>query len=33
MDTDQFLLSSKTKDFTEGITAFFEKREPLYKGD
>jgi enoyl-CoA hydratase/carnithine racemase len=33
MDTDQFLLSSKTEDFTEGITAFFEKREPLYKGD
>jgi enoyl-CoA hydratase len=33
MDADQFLLSSKTKDFTEGITAFLEKREPRFKGN
>ncbi len=33
MDADQFLLSSKTEDFTEGISAFFDKREPRFKGN
>ncbi len=33
MDRDQFLLTSGSRDFQEGATAFFEKRDPVFKGD
>ena len=33
MDRDQFLLATRTADYREGIRAFFEKREPSFKGD
>lgn len=33
MDRDQYLLTSKTDDFREGIQAFFQKRKGNYKGN
>ena len=33
MDGDQFLLTSKTDDFVEGISAFLAKRKPQFKGN
>jgi enoyl-CoA hydratase/carnithine racemase len=32
-DADQWLLATRTADFKEGVTAFFEKRPPSYSGD
>lgn len=33
MDADQWLLTSQSEDFREGIRAFLEKREPRFTGD
>ena len=33
MDADQYLLAAGSKDFQEGVHAFFEKRPPTFKGD
>lgn len=33
MDRDQYLLTFRSNDLREGITAFFEKRKPVFRGD
>ena len=32
-DADQWLLATRTADFKEGVTAFFERRSPNFTGD
>jgi len=33
MDIDQFILTTMTNDYVEGVSSFMEKREPEFKGD
>jgi enoyl-CoA hydratase/carnithine racemase len=33
MDTDQVMLTSGTEDKLEGVSAFFENRDPVFKGN
>lgn len=33
MDRDQFLLTTRTSDYREGVQAFLDKRDPRFRGD
>ena len=33
MDRDQYLVAARSKDLSEGVAAFFEKRPPKFTGD